>query len=239
MGTKSQSEVKQTAAKPKKSQKKTTEKVVKEAAKENEVKQEEALKPEQLVMVYVCLNPAVEQSIQETCKAAGVETVRLEDRVIHDYLASKRAVTDREKEAERMSQFLQSESNRQFAEQQGVRLYTIVTGQTDVAGSEDREITEIEVCHKTTLSHSQAHRLFDVLRAFGILEFTGVRKFKLHFSPERRHKTILAEVEAVTKILKSDVMRLRNSLLADETISAEKREEYEKAIKSAFDGALK
>lgn len=236
METKSQTEEKQDV-KPQKSQKKTAKKVEK-AIKDNKVKQE-ALKPEQLVMVYACLNPTVEKTIQETCKTAGVETVRLEERVIHDYLASKRAVTDREKEAERMSQFLQSESNRQFAEQQGVRLYTIVTGQTDVAGSEDREITEIEVCHKTTLSHSQARRLFDVLRAFGILEFTGVRKFILHFSPERRHKTILAEVEAVAKILKSDVMRLRNSLSADETISAEKSEEYEIAIKSALEGALK
>ena len=138
-----------------------------------------------------------------------------------------------------MQKFLQSETNRQFAEQQGVKLYTILTGETGIEKAKDREFTEMEVCKNTTLSHSQAHRLFDLLRAFGILEFTGVRKFKLHFSNERRHKTILQEVEAVSKIMKSDIMRLRNSLSFDSELSAEKREEYEKAIRVALEDALK
>jgi hypothetical protein len=237
MGTKSQTEAKQ-IAKPQKSQKKTAKK-----AEETKVQQgsgtNEPLNPEQTVMIYACKHPEVDQAVVSACKAANVELVRLEDRVITDYLASKQAVTEREKEADRMQKFLQDESNRQFAEQQGVRLFTIVTGETDVAKSEEIEITENEVCHKTTLSHKQAHRLFDVLRAFGILEFTGIRKFKLHFSAERRHKTILAEVEAVSKILKSDIMRLRNSLSAEDSISVETREQYEQAIRAAVDEALK
>lgn len=237
MGTKSQPEAKQNA-KPQKSQKKTAKKAVEvAAAKDSGAK--EPLKPEQLVMIYACLNPDVDKTVLDACQKSGVEIVRLEDRVIADYLASKQAVTERDKEAERMRQFLQSESNRQYAEQQGVRLYTIVTGETDVSKSEWREITEMEVCKNTTLSHSQAHRLFDLLRAFGILEFTGVRKFKLHFTNERRHKTILQEVEAVSKIVKSDIMRLRNSLSVDSELSAEKREEYEKAIRAALEDALK
>lgn len=237
MGTKSQTEAKQ-VAKPQKSQKKA----VKKSA-ETKVQQgsdtKEPLNPEQTVMIYACKHPDVEKAVIDACAAANVETVRLEDRVITDYLASKQAVTERGKEADRMQKFLQSESNRQFAEQQGVRLFTIVTGETDVAKSEEIEFTENEVCHKTTLSHSQARRLFDVLRAFGILEFTGVRKFKLHFSPERRHKTILAEIEAVSKILKSDIMRLRNSLSSEDSISVETSERYEQAIRAAVEEALK
>lgn len=229
MGTKSQTEAQQ-VAKPQKPQNKT-------AKKAEETKG--SLNPEQTVIVYACKHPEVEKAVVSACTAANVEMVRLEDRVITDYLASKQAVTEREKEADRMQRFLQSESNRQFAEQQGVRLFTIVTGKTDVAKSEEIEITENEVCHKTTLSHSQAHRLFDILRAFGILEFTGVRKFKLHFSAERRHKTILTEVEAVSKILKSDIMRLRNSLSSEDSISVETREQYEQAIRTAVEEALK
>lgn len=229
MGTKSQTEAKQ-VAKPQKPQSKT-------AKKTEETKI--PLNPEQMVIVYACKHPEVEEAVVSACTAANVEMVRLEDRVITDYLASKQAVTEREKEADRMQRFLQSESNRQFAEQQGVRLFTIVTGETDVAKSEEIEITENEVCHKTTLSHSQAHRLFDILRAFGILEFTGIRKFKLHFSAERRHKTILTEVEAVSKILKSDIMRLRNSLSSEDSISVETREQYEQAIRTAVEEALK
>lgn len=237
MGTKSQNEDKQNA-KPQKSQKKTAKKTEKTKVQQDSGAKE-PLKPEQTVMIYACKHPEVDKVVANACASANVEMVRLEDRVITDYLASKQAVTERDKEAERMRQFLQSESNRQFAEQQGVRLFTVVTGETDVAKSEEIEITENEVCHKTTLSHSKAHRLFDLLRAFGILEFTGIRKFKLHFTNERRHKTILQEVEAVSKIVKSDIMRLRNSLSADSELSAEKREEYEKAIRAALEDALK
>ena len=237
MGTKSQTEAKQ-VAKPQKSQKKTAKK-----AEETNAQQvsgtKEPLNPEQTVMIYACKHPEVEKAVIDACAVANVETVRLEDRVITDYLASKQAVTEHEKEADRMQKFLQSESNRQFAEQQGVRLFTIVTGETDVAKSEEIEISENEVCHKTTLSHSQAHRLFDVLRAFGILEFTGVRKFKLHFSSERRHKTIFTEIEAVSKILKSDIMRLRNSLSVEDSTSVETYEQYEQAIRAVVEEALK
>ena len=235
MGTKSQTEEKQ-VAKTSKSQKKTAKKAEETTTAKGSGTQE-PLSPEKSVMIYACLNSEIEQVVRDACAKANVEVVKFEDRVITDYLASKQAVAERAEEADRMQKFLQNESNRQFAEQQGVRLFTIVTGETDIAKSEEIEITENEVCHKTTLSHSKANQLFDLLRAFGILEFTGVRKFKLHFTSERRNKTILAEVEAVSKILKSDVMRLRNSLSVD--TSAETREQYESAIRAAVEEALK
>ena len=107
MGTKSQTEAKQ-VAKPQKSQKKTAKK-----AEETKVQQgsgtNEPLNPEQTVMIYACKHPEVEKAVVSACTAANVEMVRLEDRVITDYLASKQAVTEREKEADRMQKFLQDE----------------------------------------------------------------------------------------------------------------------------------
>ena len=87
MGTKSQNEDKQNA-KPQKSQKKTAKKTEKTKVQQDSGAKE-PLKPEQTVMIYACKHPEVDKVVANACADANVEMVRLEDRVITDYLASK------------------------------------------------------------------------------------------------------------------------------------------------------
>ena len=110
-------------------------------------------------------------------------------------------------EHEKMSELLNNPFQRVYAEQQAARLYMMVTGETDLQKCDEKVITEMDVCKKTTLSHKQANNLFDVFQMFGIIEFTAPRTFKFIFSNERRLETILMGIDATLNILKTDITR--------------------------------
>ena len=126
-------------------------------------------------------------------------------------------------EKEKMSEFLNNPFNRMQAEQNAARLYMMVTGETDLQNCDEKVITEMDVCKKTTLSHKQANNLFDVFQMFGIIEFVEPRKFKFIFSNERRMETILTGIGATLNILKTDILRF-TAILESKKVGENKEE---------------
>lgn len=181
------------------------------------------LKPEQSVLIMACLEPYVAQKAIEAAKERGVEVVILEDKVIHDYLDMKT------KKPDSLGEFLSNTSNRLQAEQNRTKLWMIVTGGAPVEQASTRIITETEVVKKTTLSHGQAKAMFNLLRAFGLLRFTkGTHEFVLNFDKNDCHNTIETEVLSMAEVMNNDILRFKNSIESDTSLSEEqKKQKYD------------
>ena len=156
-------------------------------------------------------------------KERGVEVVILEDKVIHDYLDMKT------KKPESLGEFLSNTSNRLQAEQNRTKLWMIITGGAPVEQASTRIITETEVVKKTTLSHNQAKAMFNLLRAFGLLRFTkGTHEFVLNFDKNDCHNTIETEVLSMAEVMNNDILRFKNSIESDTSLSEEqKKQKYD------------
>lgn len=181
------------------------------------------LKPEQSVLIMACLEPQVAQKAMAAAKERGVEVVILEDKVIHDYLDMKT------KKPESLGEFLSNTSNRLQAEQNRTKLWMIVTGGAPVEQASTRIITETEVVKETTLSHNQAKAMFNLLRAFGLLRFTkGTHEFVLNFDKNDCHNTIETEVLSMAEVMNNDILRFKNSIESDTSLSEEqKKQKYD------------
>ena len=181
------------------------------------------LKPEQSVLIMACLEPQVAQKAMAAAKERGVEVVILEDKVIHDYLDMKT------KKPESLGEFLSNTSNRLQAEQNRTKLWMIITGGAPVEQASTRIITETEVVKKTTLSHGQAKAVFNLLRAFGLLRFTkGTHEFVLNFDKNDCHNTIETEVLSMAEVMNNDILRFKNSIESDTSLSEEqKKQKYD------------
>ena len=189
------------------------------------------LKPEQSVLIMACLEPQVAQKAMAAAKERGVEVVILEDKVIHDYLDMKT------KKPESLGEFLSNTSNRLQAEQNRTKLWMIVTGGAPVEQASTRIITETEVVKKTTLSHGQAKAMFNLLRAFGLLRFTkGTHEFVLNFDKNDCHNTIETEVLSMAEVMNNDILRFKNSIESDTSLSEEqKKQKYDEFKNSVCD----
>lgn len=181
------------------------------------------LKLEQSVLIMACLEPQVAQKAMAAAKERGVEVVILEDKVIHDYLDMKT------KKPESLGEFLSNTSNRLQAEQNRTKLWMIVTGGAPVEQASTRIITETEVVKKTTLSHGQAKAMFNLLRAFGLLRFTkGTHEFVLNFDKNDCHNTIETEVLSMAEVMNNGILRFKNSIESDTSLSEEqKKQKYD------------
>jgi len=183
-----------------------------------EVKQQ--LSPEQSVILLSCLNPRVSKDVLDSSKRNGVEVVVLEDRIIFDYLKTK------EPKAKSIGEFLDDTSNRIHAEQQCQKLWNILTVNGAIESSEDRIFTRVEVVKKTNLTHSNASKILELLRAFGLVEFTkGNYEFKLNFDKKSCHKSIEKEIMSICDVLNNDILRYNSSIASDNTLTYKEQSE--------------
>lgn len=213
-------------------------KTVKETAEpiqQEEVKEVKEVPVEQRVAVVSCLNPKLMNEFLKLAKGEKVEVVILEDRVIHDYIAAK----NNKVEDSAIGGFLNDTSNRLHAEEQCVKLWAILTGSMPIEASEDITFTRTEVVKRTNLSHSRANDVFQLLRAFGMLEFVnGTHEFKLHFNKNRRHRTIHTEIMAMCDAVRKDILRYKASLESDSELSNNKKLEMYDTLRTEISERL-
>lgn len=144
-------------------------------------------------------------------------------------------------ESDALKTFLENNENRKKAEEQAVRLWAILTGNEPIETSEDTEFTEMEVVKNTTLSHRRTLNLFQLLRAFGLFEWTDMKKraFKLHLNNETRCNVIHTEIISMAKAINSDIARYKAAINADDTITEEDKKTRLASLKTDVLEALK
>jgi len=192
---------------------------------------------EQSVLLMSCLNPIVAKTAIDSAKENGVEVVILEDRVIHDYLSTRGLEEGTEKRS--IGDFLNDTSNRLHAEDQCVKLWMILTGGKPIEKSNEVVFTRTEVVKKTNLTHSKATQVFQLLRAFGMLEFTkGTHEFKLNFDKKSCHSTIQTEIVSLCKAMNNDILRFKSSIDSDEKLSPEQKQEMYDTLHKTVEGTI-
>lgn len=210
---------------------------------ENEIVKEKVetapLAPGQAVVLVGCLNPKMIKSISTAAKKQGVEMVMLNDKVVTDYLQVK-GVKVPDAEAVTLEAFLADASNRVVAEQQATKLWTVMMGNTKVENAETVKFTETQVVHATSLSHKTANELFNLLRAFGLLEWTDFKKreFTLHFFKSYIHSAIQNDIMAMSKAVNNDILRFKKSIESDTNLTDEERKNKLAAMKDAVFSSL-
>lgn len=215
-------------------------KTVKTTMKGGEVvKQEEVQAPGQSVVLVGCLNPKMIKSINTEAKKQGVEVVMLSDKVVTDYLKVK-GVDVPDPEEVTLEAFLADASNRVTAEQQATKLWTVVMGNQGVEHAEEVTFTETQVCHATTLTHKTANELFNLLHAFGLLEWVNPKKreFRLHFFKSYIHSAIQNDVVGLAKIVNNDILRFKKSIESDTNLTDEERKTKLATLKDAVLSSL-
>lgn len=197
------------------------------------------LAPAQSVVLVGCLNPRMIKSINTAAKKQGVEVVTLNEKVVTDYLSVK-GISVPDAEGVTLEAFLSNAGNRVIAEQQATKLWTVMTGSTGVENAEGVKFTETEVVRRTTLTHKTANELFGLLRAFGLFEWTNIKKreFTLHFVKTHIHSAIQNDIMAMSKVINNDILRYKKSLAGDEGLTPEEREAKRMALKQAVLSSL-
>lgn len=194
------------------------------------------LTAEQKVLLMACLNPIVSSAAINAAKENGVEVVILEDRVIHDYISTK----GKKEEGLNVSDFLNNTSNRLHAEDQCVKLWMILTGGKPIEEVDDVVFTRTEVVRKTNLTHKKAEQVLQLLRAFGMLEYTkGIHEFKLHFNPKRQHQTIQTEIISMCQAMNNDILRFKASIESDKKMTEKEKSEIYEAFRNTIEESIK
>lgn len=202
-------------------------------------KVEAPLAPGQSVVLVGCLNENMIKAINTAAKEQGVEVVMLSSQVVTDYLKVK-GVDVPDAEAVTLEAFLADESNRITAEQQATKLWTVLVGNTDVENAENVTFTETEVVHRTNLSHKSANELFNLLRAFGLLEWVNPKKreFTLHFVPTFIHSAIVNDVMNMSKATSNEILRYKKAIESDKNMTDEERNTKLAALKDSVLSSL-
>lgn len=166
--------------------KSTTTKAAKTKKKEPEHPQPDteaaAPKAEESVLIMACLNPVVAKAATEAAKSNGVEVVILEDKVIADYLKAKE---QKQQNRDSITTFLSNESNRRMAKEHQMKLWNILTRNAPIEVNKDvvkfATFSRTQVVKMTTMSHSQAADVLQMLDAFGYIKFEPDSKFRFVF----------------------------------------------------------
>lgn len=142
-------------------------------------------------------------------------------------------------QAQSMNDFIQNEENRRTAYAHALNLWKIVTKNSPIENSSSVVISETEVCKKTTLSHSKARQLFDVLRAFGYLRNIDKLHFTLIFDLLEQRRVVEVEATALAVSLSDEINRYKAILECDTSLNkVERKNEYERFKKNLLDSIL-
>lgn len=165
---------------------------------------------EKNVLIVGCMNADLLNEIKELADAKGIHLAVLEDKVVTDYVASRQETAEPNSEAEKLQNFLDNKGNRAEAETKALTLFNMLTKNGDVTKAEDMVFSEKQVTKLTSLSHSKAKDLLELLRLFGMVEFIQAKSpftFKFHFGAETRQNSIMLDISEDCALVRVDMER--------------------------------
>ena len=165
---------------------------------------------EKNVLIVGCMNADLLNEIKELADAKGIHLAVLDDKVVTDYVASRQETADPKSEAEKLQNFLDNKGNRAEAETKALTLFNMLTKNGDVTKAEDMVFSEKQVTKLTSLSHSKAKDLLELLRLFGMVEFIQAKSpftFKFHFGAETRQNSIMLDISEDCALVRVDMER--------------------------------
>ena len=207
--------------------------------KKSPAKEQKQEQEQQFTREKVTVFATVDENMRKAIEAAAVENghllVRLEEKVIDDFLAAKSAPTPEQNEMKQVENFIKDENNRAKAESDAKRLYSLLT-RIPIEEFSGRKFNRKEVVKRTTLSHSGCMALLHMLEAFGYIKFTGgdYDEFEFEFRPDEIHRLIRRQAMAMLTECAKDLVRYKVLIENDKQLTEEQRKEEIASLEAEF-----
>lgn len=210
----------------------------KSPAKEQKQEQEQQFTREK-VTVFATVDENMRKAIEAAATEHGHLLVRLEEKVIDDFLAAKSAPTPEQSEVQQVENFIKDENNRAKAESDAKRLYSFLT-KIPIEDFAGRKFNRKDVVKRTNLSHSGCMAELHMLEAFGFIRFTGgdYDEFEFEFRPAEIHRLVRRQAMAMLTECAKDFTRYKVLLENDKGLTEEQRKTEVESLKEEFKALL-
>lgn len=187
------------------------------------------------VTIFATLDEDMLKAINEAGATYGNTMVRLEERVIDDFIAAKTAPNPEKQEVNEVERFIRDDNNRAKAESDAKKLYSFLT-QDPIEEFAGKRFTRKDIVKRTTLSNSGAMAMLAMLSAFGYVRYTGgkTEEFEFEFRPEQIHATVRRQVLAMMTEVAKDYTRYKALIEQDKTLNKKQRDHEIAALKAEF-----
>lgn len=195
------------------------------APKKEQKQEQEATKlTRDKVTVFATLDEEMKRAIDAAATANGHTLVRMEEKVIDDFLAAKTAPTPEQAEVKGVADFVNDDNNRAKAESDAKRLYSFLT-KAPIEEYSGKRFNRKDVVKNTNLSHKNALAVLAMLEAFGFVRYTGGKldEFEFEFKADQIHRTVRRQALAMMTEAAKDFVRYKALLERDVTLTKEQR----------------
>ena len=191
------------------------------------------------VTVFATLDEEVKKAIDAVATERGHILVRLEEKVIDDFLAAKNAPTPEQAEVDQVKRFVGDENNRSNAEDKAKALYSYLT-KKPIEEFEGQRFTRKDIVKNTNLSNRAALALITTLEAFGYIRYTGgkMEEFAFEFRPAEIHRLVRRQVTAMMTEVAKDFARYRVLIEQDKTLNKKARDHEIAALRAEIRSLL-
>ena len=187
------------------------------------------------VTVFATLDDEMLKAINEAADKNGHILVRLEERVIDDFLAAKSASTPEQQEVKSVADFINDDNNRAKAESDAKKLYSFLTNEP-IEEYSGKRFNRKDILKKTNLSNKGAIAELTMLEAFGFVRYTGgkLEEFEFEFRPELIHATVRRQALAMMTETAKDFVRYKALIEQDSNLTKKERDHEIAALKAEF-----
>ena len=185
-----------------------------------------ALQPtRETVTVFATLDDEMRKAIDEAAIKRGHLLVRLEEKVIDDFLAARGATSPEQSEVNQVKEFINDKNNRSNAEDKAKALYSFLT-KRPIEEFEGQRFTRRDIVKYTNLSNSAALSLLATLEAFGYIHYTGgkMEEFVFEFRVDEIHRLVRRQVMVMMTEVAKDFARYRALIENDSSLNKKARD---------------
>ena len=163
------------------------------------------------IIIYAATNEKVINAVESISKDLSIETVRLEDKLLVDYLNIYSKSEKQESKEVTMEEFINNSENRKAAEIKAFDLWNIIThnAKTDLALT--RIFTKSEIIKRTNLSNKKLDDLLELFELFGLVTFTkGNYEFRFCFGQELQRAEAYADIVDACSVVNIAIERYKS-----------------------------
>lgn len=192
------------------------------------------------VTVFATVDAEMLKAINAAADAHGHLLVRMDEKVIDDFLSARNAPTPEQTEVKNVAEFINDDNHRAKAESDAKRLYMYLSGNAPIEQASGKRFTRRHIVKATTLSNSQAVAMLTLLEAFGFVRYTGGKQdeFEFEFSAAEIHRAVRRQALAILTEAAKDFVRYKALLAQDTSLTKKARDHEIAALRAEFRALL-
>lgn len=169
-------------------------------------------KTEKDIIIFAAVDDEVIKEIESIANEHSKSLVRLDDKVLTDYLKQRE---QEEKQPETVEDFISNEKNIAEVRARAISMWNILSRGADVETAKKRVFNKSDIVHSTNLSNSKAEQILSLFKAFGFIDLNRT-KFTFVFDDSVRKDIAIKGLMDVLSSTKIAVDRCINIFTGEE-----------------------